>query len=325
MTRSSDKSSTSVPLKLDHPVICIVGPTASGKSQLAQEIALRIDGEVVSADSMQIYRGMDIGTGKVSAQERKVPHWGIDICDPGYPYSASLFQAYARECFKDIDRRKKRAILCGGTGFYVRAAIDDLDFPAGEQRDNPIRDHYSALAKKEGAQALWQLLYEQDPKSAELIHPHNVRRVIRAFEMAHEGVRYAEQSKKLACILQKVPAVFIGLSVDRDILREIINDRVDTMIKRGLVEEVKVLLQNGFRRGITSAQAIGYKEIVAALDGECTLDQAILNIKTSSHRYAKKQRTWFKKDARIHWLSVDPKNPHLLTEKALTAINHATA
>lgn len=312
-------------LQDDQRVITIVGPTASGKSQLSQEIALHLDGEIVSADSMQIYRGMDIGTGKLSPSDMKVPHWGIDICDPGDPYSASLFQSYARDRFTDIKARGKRALLCGGTGFYVRAALDDLDFPTGDQVDNPIREHYSAFAKQEGSQALWDLLNEKDPRSARVIHPHNVRRVIRAFEMLEEGVSYADQAQNLSAVKEKIPAIYIGLQVDRDALRAQIDARVDAMVDSGLVEEVRSLLARGFREGVTAPQAIGYKEIVAALEGECTLDQAIQDIKTASHRYAKKQRTWFKKDPRIQWIPVDLENPHLVTDRALSVIERASS
>lgn len=290
---------------LNAPVICVVGPTASGKTDLAQAIALSFNGEVVSADSMQIYRGMDIGTGKIPVAERKVAHHGFDLVDPGEAYSAALFQDYARSCFKDIDSRGKRSVLAGGTGLYVRAAIDDYDFPRGEQVDNPIRDYYTAYAEEHGAEALWERLREVDPRSAQVLHCNNVRRVVRAFELLEEGKSYAEQQEKLSSIPQLVPAVFIGLQVDPEILRGRINRRVDKMVDAGLVDEVKSLLDKGFRDGITAQQAIGYKEIVRALDGEISLDEAIEEIKASTRRYAKRQRTWFRKDRRIHWLNAD--------------------
>lgn len=290
---------------LNAPVICVVGPTASGKTDLAQAIALSFNGEVVSADSMQIYRGMDIGTGKIPVAERKVAHHGFDLVDPGEAYSAALFQDYARSCFKDIDSRGKRSVLAGGTGLYVRAAIDDYDFPRGEQVDNPIRDYYTAYAEEHGAEALWERLREVDPRSAQVLHYNNVRRVVRAFELLEEGKSYAEQQEKLSSIPQLVPAVFIGLQVDPEILRGRINRRVDKMVDAGLVDEVKSLLDKGFRDGITAQQAIGYKEIVRALDGEISLDEAIEEIKASTRRYAKRQRTWFRKDSRIHWLNAD--------------------
>lgn len=302
------------------PVICVVGPTASGKSSLAQAIAAHIGGEVVSADSMQIYRGMDIGTGKVPLAEREVAHHGLDLVDPGEPFSAALFQEYARACFEDIDARGKRSVLCGGTGFYVRAAIDDYEFPKGEQVDNPIRERYLAVAEQEGAHALWLMLEEVDPESAGIIPENDVKRVVRAFELLDEGESYAEQKRKLATIPQLLPACFIGLSVDPDVLRARIDERVDEMVRSGLVEEVESLIAAGFREGVTAPQAIGYKEIVKALDGEATLSEAVNEIKVATHRYAKRQRTWFRKDKRIRWIDADSRRQEELLADALAII-----
>lgn len=287
------------------PVICIVGPTASGKSELAQRLAVALDGEIVSADSMQIYRGMDIGTGKVPPSERRVPHFGLDLVDPGTPYSAALFQPYARACFADIRSRGHVPFLVGGTGLYVRAAIDDYRFPEGEQVDNPVREHYTRIAEEQGSDALWRLLEQRDPASADVIHPHNVRRVVRAFELLEEGKSYAAQKEALQHIAPYEQALFIGLAVDADLLRARINRRVDAMVEEGLVDEVTTLLQEGFREGLTAGQAIGYKEIVAALDGQCTLVEAIDAIKLATRRYAKRQRTWFRKDTRIRWIDAN--------------------
>lgn len=298
-------------LDLSRPVVCIVGPTASGKTALSQLVAEEIGGEVVSADSMQIYRGMDIGTGKILPQERRVVHHGLDLCDPGEPYSAALFQDYARDRFREIDDRGARSVLCGGTGLYVQAAIDDYNFPKGDQVENPVRERYTALASELGNQALWDLLEQRDPRSAALIHPNNVRRVVRAFELLEEGKTYAEVNAGLRDMRQAVPAVFIGLSVTPAVLNERIDRRVDGMVADGLVSEVESLLAAGFRKGITAPQAIGYKEIVAALDGECSMDEAIEQIKVSTHRYAKRQRTWFRKDERIHWVDADVLNPEV--------------
>ena len=302
------------------PIVCIVGPTASGKSALAQRVAVALDGEVVSADSMQVYRGMDIGTGKVPPDERVVAHHGLDLVDPGEPFSAALFQSYARRCFADISGRGKRSILCGGTGFYVRAAIDDYDFPEGEQVGNAVRDRYLAIARDEGAHALWLLLQSADPQSAAIIPENDVKRVVRAFELLDAGESYASQKEKLKAIPQRYPAVFIGLSVDPDVLRSRIDGRVDAMVRDGLVDEVRALLGKGFRDGITAPQAIGYKEIVASLDGDMTLDEAVERIKVSTHRYAKRQRTWFRKDARIHWIDANTLNLDDLAANALAII-----
>lgn len=302
------------------PIICIVGPTASGKSDLAQNVALALDGEVVSADSMQIYRGMDIGTGKVLPEQRIVEHHGLDLVDPGEPYSAALFQQYARSCFADISSRGHRVVLCGGTGFYVRAAIDDYDFPAGDQVGNPTRSRYLAYAESHGAHALWKLLETKDPESASIISENDVKRVVRAFELLEDGTTYARQKQNLAHIRQKYTAVFIGLSVDPEVLRQRIDLRVDQMVADGLVGEVQSLLERGFKKGITAPQAIGYKEIVEALEGTITLDDALRQIKMATHRYAKRQRTWFRKDLRIHWIDADRLNVDEMTTEALNII-----
>lgn len=307
-------------LKLAAPVVCVVGPTASGKTALAQTLALELGGEVVSADSMQVYRGMNIGTGKLPASERLVPHHGFDLVNPGEAYSAALYQTYARECFCDIDARGRRSVLCGGTGFYVRAAVDDYDFPKGEQVDNPVRERCNRIACEEGPQVLWRLLDECDPASAAIIPPADVKRVVRAFELLEEGVSYAAQREKLASLPPFVPAVFIGLAVDPAILRERIDTRVDAMMADGLIEEVERLLDGGFRAGITAPQAIGYKEIVAALEGQTSMEQAVTNIKMATHRYAKRQRTWFRKDKRICWIEADDLDLKALTARALAEI-----
>lgn len=288
-------------------VIVVVGPTASGKSSFAIKLAQRLNGEIVSADSMQVYRGMDIGSAKAPENERIVEHWGLDLLEPGEPFSAALFQEYARSAFKDIFNRGKTPILCGGTGFYVRAAIDDYDFPKGNQIGNDIRDKWMDFADKYGAEALWNALAKIDPNSAQLIAVNDIKRIVRAFELLEDGKTYAQQKESLSSIPELIPSIWIGLEVDPQLLKTRINTRVDKMIELGLVAEVESLLDSGFREAITASQAIGYKEIVAALDGKCSMDDAIEQIKTSTRRYAKRQRTWFRKEKRIHW--IDANNP----------------
>lgn len=288
-------------------VIVVVGPTASGKSSLAIKLAQRLNGEIVSADSMQVYRGMDIGSAKAPENERIVEHWGLDLLEPGEPFSAALFQEYARSAFKDIFNRGKTPILCGGTGFYVRAAIDDYDFPKGDQIGNDVRDKWMDFADKYGAEALWNALAKIDPNSAQLIAVNDIKRIVRAFELLEDGKTYAQQKEALYSIPELIPSIWIGLEVDPQLLKTRINTRVDKMIELGLVAEVESLLDSGFREAITASQAIGYKEIVAALDGKCSMDDAIEQIKTSTRRYAKRQRTWFRKEKRIHW--IDANNP----------------
>lgn len=289
---------------LSRPLICIVGPTASGKSELAQELALHLDGVVISADSMQVYRGMDIGTGKLPLSRRVVPHFGLDLADPGQSYSVSLFQDYARHVAAEQDARGKRVILCGGTGLYIRSVIDGFAYPQGgtEGEENPVRAEYTELLHQIGEQALWERLREVDPESAAVIHPHNSRRVIRAFELLSNGGSYARQKQNLKRIPQVVPTLQIGIGVDRTALNARIDRRVDAMVEAGLVQEVRGLLQSGFRTALTAPKAIGYREIVAALDGDCSLEQAVEDIKVHTHRYAKRQRSWFRRDARIRWI-----------------------
>lgn len=316
----TEVGSESYAIPLSKPVICVVGPTASGKTDLAQVIAECLNGEVISADSMQIYEGMDIGTGKIPVDERIVPHHGFDLIKPGEAYSAALFQDYARNLFQLLDESGKTSVLAGGTGLYVRAAIDSYDFPSGDQVGNPVRDKYTRYAEEHGVDALWELLKQQDPDSAEVLHPNNVRRVVRAFELLEVGESYAVQVRNLAHLGQDVPAVFIGLQVTPEILRERINRRVDRMIESGLISEVEGLLDRGFREGVTAPQAIGYKEIVSALDGEITMDEAIENIKVATRRYAKRQRTWFRKDKRIVWVDADSGDVSAIAENALFSL-----
>lgn len=287
--------------------LCVVieGPTASGKSDVAQQVALKLSGEVVSADSMQVYKGMDIGTAKLAKSQRLVPHHLIDILDPGEPFSAQLFQTLGRNAIKEIGSRSRVPILCGGTGLYVQAVLEDMQFPKGDQEHNPIREYYEKVAQEKGNEVVWNILKEKDPISASLIHVNNVRRVIRALEMYHQGISYADQVKNIKCLPEIVPSLRFGLQRDPKKLAERINVRVDAMVEQGLVQEVKDLLNAGFRSALTAPQAIGYKEIVSYLDGSSSLGEAIESIKTATRRYAKRQRTWLRRDSRITMLDAD--------------------
>lgn len=287
------------------PVVAVLGPTASGKSELAQRVALRLDGEVVSADSMQVYRGMDIGTAKIPQSDMLVPHHLIDILDPGEAFSAQQFQSMARSCFSDIQDRGKVPILCGGTGLYVQSALEDMRFPKGDQEHNPVRAKYETFARQFGNQAVWEQLNKVDSASAALLHPNNVRRVIRALEMHEQGVSYANQVKGMKELPEVVPSVRFALKRDPDLLAARINKRVDNMFEEGLVKEVKFLLNYGWRAALTAPQAIGYKEVVSALDGDITMSEAVELIKTATRRYAKRQRTWLRRDSRLVWLDAD--------------------
>ena len=289
-------------VELRNPVVCVVGPTASGKSTLAQHLALELGGAVLSADSMQIYRGMDIGTGKLAAHERLVEHYGLDLVDPGQAFSAALYQDYGRKVVMELDAKGMPCVVCGGTGFYIRALVDDYCFVDGSQVGNEVRDRYVRMASAEGPEAVWDVLKRLDPESAELIPKADVKRVVRALEMHDQGVSYARQKEQLSKIPAYFPAVFVGLAVDRDELVCAIDERVDRMLEAGLVDEVRGLLDRGFRDALTAQAAIGYKEVVAYLDGRCSLEEAAESIKLATRRYAKRQRTWFGHDARVNWL-----------------------
>jgi tRNA dimethylallyltransferase len=302
-------------------VIAIVGPTASGKTALAEKIAVKLDGEIVSADSMQVYRGMDVGTAKPSVSERQVPYWCLDLADVGEPFSAALFQRAARGAIADISRRGKVPIVAGGTGLYVRAALDAMEFPAGDQVDNPSRARYEALAEHDGAEALHALLASRDPESAAAIHPNNVRRVVRALEMADEDVSYARQREGFSARESVYDARFIGLDMARETLYERVDSRVDAMVAAGLLGEVEGLLAAGLRDALTASQAIGYKEFVPVLEQGASLEEAVASVKQSTRRYAKRQLTWFRADPRVRWIDVTDLSPAETVNLALSALD----
>jgi tRNA dimethylallyltransferase len=284
-------------------VIAIVGPTAVGKTDVAEQLAADLGGELVSADSMQVYRGMDIGTAKPTPSARRVPYHCIDLVEPGTPYSAALYQRDARSAIDDIAARGKVPVLCGGTGLYVRAALDDWEFPTGDLA-TPERARLETLAGEIGPLGMHERLAAIDPAAAAAIHPNNVRRVVRALEMAESGASYAVQAERFSARNAWYPATFIGLTMERSALYARIDARVDSMLDAGLAAEVADLLNAGYRDALTAAQAIGYKEIVPVLDGESTLADAASAIKQATRRYAKRQLTWFRGDPRIQWLDV---------------------
>lgn len=286
------------------PVIAITGPTAVGKSAVADELASDWETEVISADAMQVYRGMDIGTAKTPVDERLVPLRLVDIVDPCDPYSAALFQHDARIEIDRLIGEGRTPILCGGTGLYIRAALDEMSFPKGEVSSD-ARDHYNRLADELGAEGLHKLLAERDPASADVIHPNNVKRVVRALEMCDEGVSYAEQSAGFSTPQMAYDHLSFALTMDRAKLYRRIDERVDRMMELGLLDEVKTLVAQGAEDALTSRQAIGYKELISYLHGELTLDEAVDLVKQRSRRYAKKQLIWCRRDTRMRWLDMD--------------------
>lgn len=284
--------------------VAIVGPTAVGKSDVADRLAARLSSEVLSCDAMQIYRGMDIGTAKMMPEVCSAPLRLVDIVNPGVAYSAALYQSDARAYVERLLGEQRLPVFCGGTGLYLKAALDEMDFPSGELEDER-RAGYQELADRIGEEALHALLAERDPESAAVIHPHNVRRVIRALEMHDDGVSYAQQKSNFSVPRERFHALWFGLTRSREVLYERINLRVDLMFEQGLVDEVRGLMDQGLGDALTSMQAIGYKEIIDALRGAITMDEARDLIKMRSRRYAKRQLSWFKRDDRIVWFDMD--------------------
>ena len=287
------------------PVIAVAGPTASGKSDLGLKLARCLGGEIVCMDSMQIYRRMDIGTAKPTAQERAlVPHHMLDVADPTEAYAVADYAVAAEHVIDQIISRGRLPILVGGTGLYLKAALDEMDFPSGELEDDR-RAGYQELAERIGEEELHALLAERDPESAAVIHPHNVRRVIRALEMNDDGISYAQQKSQFSVPREHYHALWFGLTRNREVLYERINLRVDLMFEQGLVDEVRGLMDQGLGDALTSMQAIGYKEIIDAFNGMMSMDEARELIKMRSRRYAKRQLSWFKRDDRIVWFDMD--------------------
>lgn len=286
------------------PVVCIVGQTAVGKTAVAEKLAQQFATSVISVDAAQVYRGMDIGTAKTPVSQRLVPLEMIDVCDVHENYSAELFQQQARCCIDAHRAQQTLPILCGGTGLYLNATIDVMEFPAGDFT-SPSRQKYTEFLKKNGVTALHALLTSKDPASARLIHPNNTKRVIRALEYCDEGRSYAHINQGMRKHIPYYPALLFGLALDRTRLYERINARVDQMFEQGLVDEVRRLDTLNIRQSKTASQAIGYKEILDALDGTTSFAEARDLIKRNTRRFAKRQMTWLRRDARIHWISLD--------------------
>ena len=285
------------------PVVCIVGPTASGKTEASIRVAERFDAEIVSADSMQVYKGMDIGTAKPTEKERRgVPHWMFDVCRPGENMSVVKYAEMARRCCDDILSRGKLPLIVGGTGQYVNAVIRDENF-APEPKDRELREKYEKIADSEGAEALHRILEEKDPESALRIHANNVKRVVRALEIiAITGKTLNEVYAEQPAPCDIYDAIMVCLCPEpRELLYSRIDRRVDVMLADGLMEETLSLVRGGFSE--TSIQAIGYKELFPVIAGEMSLDAAADDIRRRSRNYAKRQLTWFRADKRIQMLS----------------------
>ncbi|MET7464266.1 tRNA (adenosine(37)-N6)-dimethylallyltransferase MiaA [Nonomuraea sp. NPDC005501] len=297
------------------PVIAVVGPTAAGKSDLAVDIALRLGGECVNADSMQLYRGMDIGTAKLTPEEwRGVPHHLLDIWDVTVTASVAEYQKLARALLDAL----AVPVLVGGSGLYVRAAVDDLEFPG---TDPVIRARLEAELAETGPAPLYERLTREDPVAAAAILPSNGRRIVRALEVIeHSGRPFSATMPSYEGVY---PCVQIGLEVPRPELDERIALRVERMWAAGLVEEVRGLLDRGLARGRTASRALGYAQVLRFLEGEWTEEQAFAETVRATRRFARRQESWFRRDPRVHWLPYDA--PDLLDRSLSLIAGGATA
>ncbi|MBY0099294.1 tRNA (adenosine(37)-N6)-dimethylallyltransferase MiaA [Mesobacillus maritimus] len=290
-------------MKQKEKLFVLIGPTAVGKTKLSIELARRFNGEIISGDSMQIYKGMDIGTAKITEEEMEgIPHHLIDIKDPDEPFSVAEFQELVRGKITEISSRKKLPMIVGGTGLYIQSVLYDYQFTEAAS-DHEFRMKLEQLAEEKGNLELHQRLKKVDPESAERIHPNNLRRVIRALEVYHctGKTMTAYQQEQQPELLYDT--CLVGLTMEREVLYNRINKRVDLMMEQGLVEEVKDLYDRGIR-DCQSIQAIGYKELYEYFDGRVTLQEAVENLKQNSRRYSKRQLTWFRNKMDVEWFEI---------------------
>ena len=287
---------------MDGPVVAVVGPTAAGKSELAVSLALALAGEVINADSMQVYRGMDIGTAKLPTAERRgVPHHLLDLWPVTHTVTVAEFQRLARACIAELHRRGAVPILAGGSGLYVRGVLDDLDFPGTDPR---LRARLEAELSEHGPAPLYERLRAADPGAADRIQPTNGRRIVRALEVVEFTGR--PFTATLPSYRYVYPAAIqIGLDTPRSELDERIAERVDRMWKLGLIDEVRRLQADGLRDGRTASRALGYVQVLKCLAGEWTEEQAKRETIKATRRFARRQDSWFRRDPRVRWLAYD--------------------
>lgn len=286
------------------PLVILTGPTAVGKTAASIGLAKAIGGEIISADSMQVYKEMDIGSAKIRPKEMDgVPHHLVDVLDPSEDFNVVLFQQMAKEAMKGIYQRGHIPIVVGGTGFYIQALLYDIDFTENNA-DTAYREELEALAKTQGAEYLHEMLEKVDPESAEQIHFHNVKRVIRALEYYEQtGEKISAHNEAERAKISPYHFFYYVLNTDRTVLYERIEKRIDEMMEEGLVEEVRQLQAMGCRRDSVAMQGLGYKEILDYLDGACTLEDAIYKIKRDTRHFAKRQITWFKREKHVTWIN----------------------
>ena len=300
------------------PLIVIGGPTACGKTGFSIKLAKKIGGEIISADSMQVYRYMDIGTAKVTPEEADgVPHYLIDEFDPDEEYNVMLFQQKAKAYMEEIWAKGKTPILVGGTGFYINALLYDNDFTETEN-DTSYREECYKLAQEQGPEVLFERLKEVDPEYAEIMHANNVKRVTRALEYHYlTGQKFSEHNAEQKEKETPYDAAVIILNMDREKLYERIELRIDLMMQEGLLEEVKGLLDKGYTPDLVSMQGIGYKEFIPYFNGECTLEEAVTQLKTNTRRFAKRQLTWFRRQIEGLWVDMDQSDGDKVMENVL--------
>lgn len=288
---------------MKEPLIVLTGPTASGKTALSIELAKAIGGEIISADSMQVYRQMDIGTAKIRPEEMEgIPHYLVDVLEPDDPFNVVVFQQMAKAAMKKIRENGHIPIIVGGTGFYIQAILNDIDFK--ENEDDGYRSHLEAMAASDGGpERLYEMLKEVDPESTEKIHYHNTKRVIRALEYFHQtGQKISEHNEQESRKESPYNFAYFVLNRPREVLYERIDQRVDQMMEEGLVQEVRRLKDRGYDRSLVSMQGLGYKEILAYFDGELSLEEAVYILKRDTRHFAKRQLTWFKRERDVLWL-----------------------
>lgn len=285
------------------PLIVLTGPTAVGKTSLSIYLAKAVNGEIISADSMQVYKGMDIGSAKIRKEEMQgVTHYLVDFLEPEEEFHIVKFQELAKAALEEIYAKGKIPILVGGTGFYIQAVTRDIDFTQAEQ-ETSYREELEQFAKEKGAEYLHEKLREVDSKSAENIHANNVKRVIRALEFYHQnGTPISEHNEEQKQQTSPYNLAYFVLTAPREILYERIDRRVDQMMEEGLLEEVKSLRERGCHRGMVSMQGLGYKEILAYLEGEYPLEEAVRILKRDTRHFAKRQLTWFRREQDVIWV-----------------------
>lgn len=307
------------------PLVILTGPTAAGKTKLSIALAKAINGEIISADSMQVYRYMDIGSAKIEESEMDgVPHHLIDILEPDEDFNVVLFQKYAKEAMAQIYEKGKIPILVGGTGFYIQSVLYDIDFTQSEE-DSQLRRELEELADEKGAEYLHQLLQECDPESAQAIHANNVKRVIRAIEYYRQtGQRISEHNEQERQKESAYESYYFVLTNERSILYQNIDKRVDIMLENGLVAEVQKLLDMGCKRDTTAMQGLGYKEIIDYLTGAITLEEAVYRIKRDTRHFAKRQLTWFRREKDVIWVEKDKfaQDEEKMLQYMLSCIKH---